>query len=171
MSLARTTTAFVHRHLLWFLLSAYALAAVLPGPGLWIRVASVGTLPIGDHEVRVSWVMVLLAILMFNAGLGVKVAHLRAVLQKRWLVVAGLGANFAVPLLYIFTMNLFMRAWHNPEETQHILIGLALVAAMPIAGASTAWTQNSNGNLALSLGLVLSSTLLSPLTAPICNSG
>jgi BASS family bile acid:Na+ symporter len=60
-----------------------------------------------------------------------------------------------------------MRLWYEPEEAQHILVGLALVAAMPIAGASTAWAQNSNGNLALSLGLVLSSTVLSPVITPV----
>jgi BASS family bile acid:Na+ symporter len=38
---------------------------------------------------------------------------------------------------------------------------------MPIAGSSTAWSQNIEGNVALSLALVLVSTLLSPLTTPI----
>jgi BASS family bile acid:Na+ symporter len=38
---------------------------------------------------------------------------------------------------------------------------------MPIAGSSTAWAQNSDGNISLSLGLVLLSTLLSPITVPI----
>jgi BASS family bile acid:Na+ symporter len=38
---------------------------------------------------------------------------------------------------------------------------------MPIAGASTAWAQNANGNLALSLGLVLITTFLSPVLTPI----
>src|SRR5262249_33174870 len=37
----------------------------------------------------------------------------------------------------------------------------------PIAGSSTAWSQNSNGNLALSLGLVLLSTFMSPVTTPL----
>lgn len=60
-----------------------------------------------------------------------------------------------------------LRLWHNADEVQHILVGLALVASMPIAGSSTAWSQNANGNLALSLGLVLFSTMLSPLTTPI----
>jgi bile acid:Na+ symporter, BASS family len=49
----------------------------------------------------------------------------------------------------------------------NILVGRALVASMPIAGSSTAWSQNADGNLALSLGLVLGSTLLSPLTTPL----
>jgi BASS family bile acid:Na+ symporter len=38
---------------------------------------------------------------------------------------------------------------------------------MPIAGASPAWAQNANGNLALSLGLVLLTTALSPLFTPM----
>jgi bile acid:Na+ symporter, BASS family len=42
-----------------------------------------------------------------------------------------------------------------------------LVGAMPIAASSTAWTQKGNGNLALSLGLILVSTLFSPLTTPM----
>jgi len=73
-------------------------------------------------------------------------------------------------MAYIFLVTLVMRLWHNPEESQHILVGLALVAAMPIAGASTAWAQNSNGNLALSLGLVLASTFLSPILTSVALS-
>ncbi len=38
---------------------------------------------------------------------------------------------------------------------------------MPIAGSSTAWSQNADGDMALSLGLVLGSTFLSPLMTPI----
>lgn len=63
-----------------------------------------------------------------------------------------------VPLLFIIAIDLPMRFWHNAEEVQQILVGLALVASMPIAGSSTAWAQNANGNLALSLGLVLLTT-------------
>jgi BASS family bile acid:Na+ symporter len=37
---------------------------------------------------------------------------------------------------------------------------------MPVAGSSTAWTENAEGDLALSLGLVLGSTVLSPLATP-----
>ena len=82
-------------------------------------------------------------------------------------LVFGLLANLLIPIVYIGTVMLTMRFWHNPDEVQNILVGLALVASMPIAGSSTAWSQNANGNLALSLGLVLGSTFLSPLTTPI----
>lgn len=104
---------------------------------------------------------------MFNAGLGVKTAHLRSLTKKVGVLFAGLTANLVIPMAYIFLVTLIMRLWYEPEEAQHILVGLALVASMPIAGASTAWAQNSNGNLALSLGLVLASTILSPILTPI----
>jgi BASS family bile acid:Na+ symporter len=159
---------FVHRHFLWFLIGAYAVAAVVPAPGLWIREVQLGRLSLPNHDMQVSLLLVLLAALMFNAGLGVKTAHLRALGRKAGILAGGLLANLLVPILYIVAiMTLILRFWHNPEEGQHILVGLAVVAAMPIAGASTAWAQNSNGNMAISLGLVLCSTLLSPLITPM----
>jgi len=73
----------------------------------------------------------------------------------------------AIPIAYIFGVTILMRLWSDPVEAQHILVGLALIAAMPIAGSSTAWAQNANGNLALSLGLVFFSTIVSPIITPV----
>lgn len=158
---------FVHHHLLWFLIGAYAIAAVYPTFGLWIRSISFGDITIFHEKTHISLLLLMLASLMFNAGLGLKTSHLQAILHKKRVLVAGLVANVTIPMAYIFGVTLVMRLWYEPDEAQHILVGLALVAAMPIAGGSTAWAQNSNGNLALSLGLVLCSTLLSPLITPV----
>lgn len=162
-----TLSQFLRHHLLWFLISAYAIAIVSPTFGLWIRSTSFGEIVLFQEHTRVSLLLVMLAMLMFNAGLGLKTEHLRAVMQRKLALFAGLAANVAIPMAYIFAVTLVMRLWYEPDEAQHILVGLALVAAMPIAGASTAWAQNSNGNLALSLGLVLFSTVLSPLVTPV----
>ena len=157
---------FIHHHLLWFLLGAYALAAVFPGFGLWIRNVRFGYIALFQTKFHVSLLLLMLATLMFNAGLGVKTAHLKSLAHQTQVLIAGLTANLAIPITYIFLVSLVMRLWYEPEEAQQILVGLALVAAMPIAGASTAWAQNSNGNMALSLGLVLGSTFLSPMLTP-----
>jgi bile acid:Na+ symporter, BASS family len=66
----------------------------------------------------------------------------------------------------LLAASLSLRLWHNSEEAQQVLVGLALVAAMPVAGSSSAWAQQADGDLALSLGLVLLSTLLCPFTTP-----
>jgi predicted Na+-dependent transporter len=68
---------------------------------------------------------------------------------------------------FVFVVSYALRWRHNGDETQNILVGLALVASMPIAGSSTAWSQHASGDLTISLGLVLLSTLTSPLTTPL----
>jgi BASS family bile acid:Na+ symporter len=157
---------FLHRNFIWFLLGSYVVAAVAPQAGLAIKNVSLGRYYLFGESLRMSLPMLLLALLLFNAGLGVQTAQLRHLLRRPWGLAAGLTANLFIPISYIFVVAQTMR--HNTDEVQHILVGLALVAAMPIAGSSTAWTQNANGDLSLSLGLVLFSTLLSPLTTPIC---
>lgn len=157
----------IHRHLLWFLIGAYLIAMVVPIPGLWIRSVSFGEINFFSQKTSISLLMIMLAILMFNAGLGLKFSDLKSLIQKKYLLLAGLAANLIIPIVYIYGMTIPMRLWYEPFEVQYILVGLALVAAMPIAGSSTAWAQNSNGNLALSLGLVFFSTILSPIVAPV----
>lgn len=157
---------FVHHYLLWLLIGSYAVAAVLPGPGLWLRSVDLAgfarpMLPL------VSLPSVLLGLLLFNAGLGVRAARLRAVGRRPAVLLSGVLANLALPVACILGMATTMRLWHNPRETQEILIGLALIASMPVAGSSAAWVQNADGDLALSVGLVVLSTCLSPLTTPL----
>jgi bile acid:Na+ symporter, BASS family len=98
---------------------------------------------------------------------GVRLSQLRGLARRPVALLAGLRAYLLIPVAYILGVSLVMGAWHNSDEVQNILVGLALVASMPIAGSSTARSQNAEGDLALSLGLVLGSTLLSPLTTPL----
>ena len=55
----------------------------------------------------------------------------------------------------------------DSSEVEIIIQSMALIIAMPIAGASTAWSQNGSGNIALSLGLAILSTVISPITTRI----
>jgi BASS family bile acid:Na+ symporter len=159
-------SSFVQRRLLSLLILAYITGTLAPAFGLWIRESKLGSVSVLGERMDVSLLMILLAVLLFNAGLGMRVEQISRVLRCWTVMAAGLLANVAVPVFYIAAIAAAMRAWHNPDETQSILVGLALVASMPIAGSSTAWAQNANGNLAVSLGLVLFSTILSPLVTP-----
>jgi BASS family bile acid:Na+ symporter len=155
---------FLHKNLLGLLLGSYAVAAAWPGPGLKARSVSVGEIALLHQPVNLSLPVLALAALLLNAGLGVQVSRLRRLARRPAALLAGLAANLQVPVCYTFGVSLVMGAWHNPDEVQTILVGLALVASMPIAGSSTAWSQNADGDLALSLDLVLGSTLVSPVT-------
>src|SRR4051794_3278063 len=158
---------FVHDYFLWFLLGSYAIAALFPGLGLAIRNVSFEEVSVFREKVPFTLPVLMLAFLLLNAGLGVQTGQLRNLLRSPSPLIAGLAVNLLLPIAYIFAVSQTMRLWHNPDEVQNILAGLALVASMPIAGSSTAWSQNANGDLALSLGLVLFSTFLSPVTTPV----
>jgi bile acid:Na+ symporter, BASS family len=157
----------IHRYFIWMIVASYFLAAFLPTFGLWIRNANLGSIDVLHRELTFSLPLVMLALLLFNAGLGMKIEEAKHLLRKPLVLLGGVLGNLAVPLAFIIALSFAMKLWHNPEEAQLILVGLAFVAAMPIAGSSTAWTQNANGNLALSLGLVLLTTFLSPLLSPL----
>lgn len=158
---------FIHRQFIWFLIGSYVVAGVYPAWGLAIRKVVIRDVDLFQEETAITLPMLMLAFLLVNAGLGIETSQLRRLLRSPLALVTGLAANLIVPLAFIFVVSQAMRLWHNPEEMQNILVGLALVASMPIAGSSTAWSQNTNGDLALSLGLVLLSTFLSPVTTPL----
>jgi BASS family bile acid:Na+ symporter len=163
---APAASEWVHRHFIWLLIGSYAAAAVWPALGLWIRGVTFGEIALFGETTAVTLPMVMLALLLANAGFGVRTSELKHPMRGAAVLFAGLAANLAVPIAYVLGAAQALRLWHDPAEAQHIVLGLAVVAAMPIAGSSTAWSQIANGDLALSLRLVLASTLLSPLATP-----
>src|SRR5262245_36897410 len=162
----RVVCELLQRHFLWLLVCAYALAVVVPVVGS--RLGSLcGEVRVLGCTVRASAPAALLGFLLFAAGLGVKGGHLRNVFRKPTALALGLTASVAVPVLLLVAIAPLLALWHDPGEATDLVVGLSVVAAMPVAGSSAAWSQSADGDCALSLGLVLVSTVLSPLTTPL----
>jgi BASS family bile acid:Na+ symporter len=157
----------IHQRFLLLLLTAYVAAAIAPCVGVAARGVTLGTIVVMGERVAMTLPMLLLATLLLNAGLSAEVSELAGVVKRPHLVLAGLAINLLVPLGFIALLFQTIRFWHNPEETQNLLVGLAVIAAMPVAGSSTAWSLSANGNMGLSLALVILSTALSPITTPL----
>jgi BASS family bile acid:Na+ symporter len=151
---------------IWIILGSYVVAALLPELGIWIRGAGSSSGGAEELELGFSLPVLMLAVVLFNAGLGVKPGQLRQLAQQPSVLFGGLGGNLLVPLAFILLLSMALKSWHRGPDIQQVLVGLAIVASMPIAGSSTAWAQNANGDLTLSLGLILLTTALSPLLAP-----
>lgn len=161
-------THIIHKYFLPLLLASYLLAGLLPWFGEVLRCVSLGTVNLpGIGKTNFSLSMLMLSFLLFNAGLGIRTKELLNLKRKPLVLLAGFLANILIPVVLIIAVRGLIGFWHNPDELDNLLVGLALIIAMPIAGSSAAWTQNANGNLSLSLGLVMLSTILSPLTTPI----
>jgi BASS family bile acid:Na+ symporter len=154
--------ALLHRYFLAILLAVYLLAGLLPGPGAWIRELAV-RFPGGSQE-RFS--MVLLAVLLFCAAAVIELSDVRDLIEHPSTLLSGLLACWFGPLLLVVAAGFLLPRMFGGPATGGLLVGLALVAAMPVANSSAGWTQNARGNVTLSLGLIVLSILLSPLATP-----
>lgn len=158
----KTFSDWVHHHFLWLLVTSYLLAAVLPGPGLAIRRLSV-TSSAGDE---VTAPVLLLALLLFCAASVVKWAQVRELIADPLILLLGLGAVWIVPSLFVSLLGWASSWLLGDYVTNGMLVGVALVAAMPVANSSVAWCQNARGNVALGLGLIVLTIVLSPVATP-----
>ncbi|MEM6654372.1 MAG: bile acid:sodium symporter [Planctomycetota bacterium] len=153
----------IRRHFLWLLLACYALAAVLPGPG--DRLANWHPFADGWLSGGVGLPIVLVAVLLLLAAASTDIAALRVLTQRPWLMGVSLAAVWLGPVLAAGAAS-FVTPLLGDGGPSGLLLGLALVAAMPVANSSVGWTQQSGGNLAWSLGLVVLSILLCPWVTP-----
>jgi len=158
----RAFASWMHRNFLWLLVGSYLLAAVLPGPGLAIR-NLVLTAPSGD---KVTAPLLLLALLLFCAAVVVRWSQVQSLMQRPGILLLGLIAIWIVPGVLVGLLGWALPLMLGEYVTTGMMVGLALVAAMPVANSSVAWTQNAQGNVALSLGLVVLTIMLSPLATP-----
>lgn len=165
LGLTQACADFFQQRFLFLLLGCYLLAVTVPGFGLKIRDLSFGSVSLAGRHVAISSSMVLLEVLLLNASLCV--AKPSSIFACPRLLTTGLAANLLVPALILFPVSMMLIPWNRAENLQSIIVGLALVSAVPVAGASTAYTQNAEGDLSLAVGLVMVSTLLSPFLMPL----
>jgi bile acid:Na+ symporter, BASS family len=162
VQLADLVFRLAHRHLIWCLVACYCLGALCPSAGIWIRECEI-EMPVFDG-MSPSLLSVMLGLLLLNAGLGLDHEHL-VHLRRNWRVlIVALVAGILLPLTYLLGLSWLLGGFDTATRLP-LLLGIAVIAAMPTAGSSAAWSQNADGNMAMSLGLVLFSTLLSPLVA------
>ncbi len=155
---------FLQQHCFWLLVGCYALAALWPLPGRAIRVWRWTPQAVPDAALTVP--LVLLALLLFCAALRTNVVQVRAIRWRPWPLVWGTLAVWGAPVLLALVAAAVLPMVVGQEETAGLLVGVALVASMPVANSSVGWTQLVRGNLALSLALVLVTIFLCPWVTP-----
>jgi bile acid:Na+ symporter, BASS family len=155
---------FVRRHFFWLLLACYALAALWPGPGLALRRWQWTAIAAGD--VPFSLPLMLLAVMLFSAALLTDLSQIRLVSRHPAVLLVALAMVWAGPALLVLVAGWLVPLLVDGKATAGLLVGLALIAAMPVANSSVGWTQNASGNVGLGLALVVLSIVLSPWVTP-----
>lgn len=155
--------AAAQRYLLALMIGCYLLAGLFPRPGETLRALAL-RLPIEGGTFTVP--MLLLAVMLMTAGLGVRVRDLGGVVRRPLRLVLGVAANAVLPAVLLPVVALCLRSWPDAGEVEFLTVGLLLVLAMPIAGGAASWGQNAGGNVPLVVAMVVGSTLCSPFTIP-----
>ncbi|MFF1736583.1 sodium-dependent transporter [Streptomyces sp. NPDC058247] len=144
---------------------AYAAALFLPGPGVWLR--HTHPLPLVAGGLSWSTSQILLALVLFSAGLQVPVRALGALFRRPLALLAGLVLHLAIPLLAIPAVAFLLHRTPDSDGGSGLITAMILIVAMPVAAGATVWTGKAEGDQSTMVGLVLASTLLSPLTIPL----
>ncbi|MEH0430361.1 sodium-dependent transporter [Streptomyces stelliscabiei] len=142
---------------------AYVFALLLPGPGLWLRHPHL--LPLTHLTLHTA--PLLLSLVLFSAGLQVPVRALGRLLLHPKALLAGLVLHLAIPLAVLPLVAFLLRRTPDTDGGSGLLTAMILVVAMPVAAGATVWTDKGDGDQPTMVGLVLASTLLSPLTTPL----
>ena len=160
------TYALLRRRIGAAIALAYAAAALLPAPGLWLRRPHPIGIP-GLTELSLRTPQLLLALVLFSAGLQVPLRELRLLLRRPAALVAGLVLHVLAPLLIVPGVAFALR--HSPDQDggSGMVAAMILIVAMPVAAGATVWTAKGDGDQPTAVGLVLASTLVSPLTVPL----
>lgn len=116
------------------------------------------------HPSLFAWTVphtsVFLAVIMFGMGLTISTEEFRAVLRRPAALFVGCAAQFTVmPLLAWGLAELFSL----PSD---LALGVILVGCAPGGTASNVITYLARGDVALSVGMTVVSTLLAPLMTP-----
>ncbi|MBV9023403.1 MAG: sodium-dependent transporter [Streptomycetaceae bacterium] len=159
---------FARRRLLWAVLAAYVCAALLPGPGLVWR-AAVLVMPglPGLGEVPLTISAVLLGFVLFTAAFGIQPGLLAELARRPVALITGVCANVILPLLALPLLALGVHLWPHGGRSASLLVGIALIGAMPVAAGATVYGARAGANTALTVAVVLASTVLSPVTLPL----
>ena len=151
----------IRRYFPWLLLACYAVALVWPQPELARNVLEIPGWPAWAGVPRLP--LFLLAVILFSAALSLDVTQLRQVIRLPAAVAMALAAVWIGPVLLVLVAGALLP---DAGLTTGPLLGMAIVAAMPVANSSVAWTQQSRGNLGWGLALVVLSILLNPWITP-----
>ncbi|MER6014117.1 sodium-dependent transporter [Streptomyces bluensis] len=167
----KTAESWLRRRLGRAVVLSYAAALFLPGPGLWLSRSHslpLGALPLGAAG-ALSWstAPVLLSLVLFSAGLQVSLRALGTLLRRPIALLAGLVLHLAIPLLAIPAVAFLLRRTPDSDGGSGLVTAMILIVAMPVAAGATVWTGKGDGDQPTMVGLVLASTLLSPLTVPL----
>lgn len=138
-------SSFVSKNMLWLVIICAAVALFLPASFTWV----------------VPQISKLLGVIMFGMGMTLRIEDFKEIFRRPREIFIGVAAQFLImPLLAWALATLF----DLPPE---LAAGVILVGTCPGGTASNVMTYLAKGDLALSVSMTMTTTLLAPIVTPI----
>ena len=131
--------------------------------GFLVLLAAVVALimPNAFNSINPTVINPLLGVIMFGMGMALRIGDFRIVFSRPKDVIIGCVAQFTImPLLALALSHLF-------SLDEALAIGVVLVGCCPGGTASNVITYLAKGDLALSVGMTATSTILAPVLTPL----
>ena len=131
--------------------------------GLLVLVAAIVALaaPSAFSGIRPTVINPLLGVIMFGMGMALRLEDFRIVFSRPRDILIGCTAQFTImPLLAFALSRLF-------ALDEALAVGVVLVGCCPGGTASNVITYLAKGDLALSVGMTATSTILAPVLTPL----
>ena len=126
-----------------------------------ILVASVALFQPWTFKWAASWVTILLGIVMFGMGMTLRLQDFRLVFQRPRDVFVGALAQFTVMPGLAWMLA---KAFNLPPE---LAVGVILVGTCPGGTSSNVMTYLAKGDVALSVSMTMTTTILAPFVTPL----
>ena len=119
------------------------------------------TVPSAFSGVKPTVINPLLGIIMFGMGMALRLDDFRIVFSRPRDVIIGCLAQFTIMPLLAFALTRFFAL------DEALTVGVVLVGCCPGGTASNVITYLAKGDLALSVGMTATSTVLAPVMTPL----
>ena len=136
---------FAVKNMAVFVVLAAVIGAVYPPSLTWIK----------------PYVSIMLGIVMFGMGMTLTFADFRMVLKRPWEIFIGALAQFTIMPAMAWVLT---KVFDLPPE---LAIGVILVGTCPGGTASNVITYLARGDVALSVSMTMTTTLLAPVVTPL----
>ena len=136
---------FAVKNMAVFVVLAAVIGAVYPPSLTWIK----------------PYVSIMLGIVMFGMGMTLTFADFRMVLKRPWEIFIGALAQFTIMPAMAWVLT---KVFDLPPE---LAIGVILVGTCPGGTASNVITYLARGDMALSVSMTMTTTLLAPVVTPL----
>ena len=159
--------SFIHKNYGIILIITCIIATISPEFGLYIEQTPFTTIMFPDGAtLKVTLNIAAIQLILINVSMCINHNDLKNSKKYIRIIVGFIMLDVLLGIIIACASKVLLTRLLPFTIIQEMIIAIAVIAACPSAATSAAWSQVSGGKISLSLGMILASTLFSPVISP-----